>query len=116
MEWTKELLQMPLLCGSLFFAGGMIMYLFPPKKINRFYGYRTSSSMKSDERWHFAQNVSSIKMMQSGVFVFLMSFFGFIIPKSVSTNSFLGIGIILAAVFYVLFTTEKQLKIKFPKD
>ena len=49
MEWTKELLQMPLLCGSLFFAGGMIMYLCPPKKINRFY-----STQKIDSHLAYA--------------------------------------------------------------
>lgn len=32
-------------------------YKFPPKKINGVYGYRTSSSMKSQQNWDYAQKI-----------------------------------------------------------
>lgn len=35
---------------------GYLMYKHPPKKINAFYGYRTSRSMKNDETWKFAHD------------------------------------------------------------
>lgn len=39
----------PMLLGTgvIFILMGLIMYIFPPKKINGLYGYRTSSSMES---------------------------------------------------------------------
>ena len=34
---------------------GLLMKFRPPKKINRYTGYRTKNSMKSQENWDFAQ-------------------------------------------------------------
>lgn len=39
--------------GLLFFFS-IVFYYFPPKKINRFYGYRTNRSMLNDEIWSFS--------------------------------------------------------------
>lgn len=114
MEWTVNLLQMPLLCGIIFMIAGMAMYFFPPKKINSFYGYRTSSSMKSVERWHFAQYFSAVKLMQGSTFLLLSSFLGFVIKTKGKTATTLGILFPLLVVFFVLFATEKALKNKFP--
>ena len=33
---------------------GIIMFKYPPKKINFFVGYRTVNSMKNKERWDFS--------------------------------------------------------------
>jgi immunity protein, SdpI family len=114
MEWTADLLQMPLLCGIIFMIAGMVMYIFPPKKINSFYGYRTSSSMKSIDHWHFAQHFSAVKMMQGSTFLMLSSFLGLIIKAGGKTALAFGIVFPLLTVFFVLFTTEKALKNKFP--
>ena len=51
--------QMLLLVGIVFILAGSIMYVFPPKKINSFYGYRTASSMQSQQKWNFAQTYSA---------------------------------------------------------
>jgi uncharacterized membrane protein len=114
MEWTANLLQMPLLCGIIFMIAGMALYLFPPKKINALYGYRTSSSMKSTERWHFAQRFSALKMMQGSVFLLLSSFLGLLIKIDGKLALIPGILFPLLAVFFILFTTENALKNKFP--
>lgn len=37
---------------------GIWLMKFPPRKINRFNGYRTRLSMKSQENWDFAQKYS----------------------------------------------------------
>lgn len=54
-----ELLENPLF--NITFFGGIVFSLarsvqlkFPPKKINSRYGYRSVSSMKSQETWDFA--------------------------------------------------------------
>lgn len=43
-------------------VGGAVFWMYPPKKINGFYGYRTTRSHKSQEAWDFAQKYSA-KMM-----------------------------------------------------
>lgn len=110
----NQLLDLPLLCGGIFLLAGMIMYLFPPKKINSLYGYRTSSSMASDERWQFAQKFSAIRMIIGGVFCVVLSAAGLLFPILYEAQFPVGISIILLVVFYVLYATEKALKAKFP--
>ena len=39
--------------GLLFFFS-IVFYLFPPKKINKLYGYRTKKSMLNENIWAFA--------------------------------------------------------------
>ena len=39
--------------GLLFFFS-LVFYFFPPKKINKFYGYRTKKSMLNNDIWAFA--------------------------------------------------------------
>ena len=38
---------------------GLIFYLFPPPRINYFYGYRTRKSMKNKENWKFANQLAA---------------------------------------------------------
>ena len=38
---------------------GLVFWMYPPKKINEFYGYRTTRSRKSQEAWDFAQRYSA---------------------------------------------------------
>ena len=57
---AEYVMGMPFLTGLIFFFAAIIMYYYPPKEINSLYGYRTSSSMKSEERWDFAQRFSSL--------------------------------------------------------
>ncbi|ESU24162.1 hypothetical protein FEDK69T_05970 [Flavobacterium enshiense DK69] len=114
MDWTANVLQMPLLCGIIFMIAGLVMYLFPPKKINSLYGYRTSSSMKSQQTWDFAQRFSAIKLLQIGavlgLLTFLQPFFGF----EKESQTIIGIALTLAAVLSLLMLTERAIKNKFP--
>jgi len=46
---------------------GVLFWMCPPKKINDFYGYRTTRSRKSQESWDFAQRYSAKLMMVFGL-------------------------------------------------
>lgn len=116
MEWTTNLLQLPLLCGIVFLLAAAVMYFFPPKKINNWYGYRTSSSMKSEDRWQFAQRFSSLKMMTGGAFLGAASFLGLVIKIDEKFQQVLGVVLPLSVVFYILWSTERSLKNKFPNS
>lgn len=116
METTNHLFGLPGLGGIIFMAAGIFMYAFPPKKINSLYGYRTKSSMKSQDRWDFAQKYSAIRLVFAGLFLCLFSGCGLMLTIGAKAEMVMGIAMSLAAVFYILITTEKALKDKFPTD
>jgi len=117
MEWMIEnLFFVPLLVGVIFMITAAIVYKFPPKRINYLYGYRTSASMKSQERWDFAQRYSSIKMIQAGAVMVMLSLFGIVFPLEENTKFIIGLLLVLPACFFMFFTTERALKKKFPND
>lgn len=113
MEWTTQLLQLPLLCGALFVLTGCLLYSFPPKKINGLYGYRTSGSMKSKERWDFSQRYSAIELIKSGFILMLLSAVSLVVPIEKSIETVVSIVIILVFVFIPIYRTEKALQKKF---
>ena len=109
-------MHIPAFASIIFLIAGFIMYIFPPKKINYLYGYRTNSSMKSDERWVFAQKYSSIQMMLSAVKLFIVSL---ILPwfnSIFETNIFLQIAIIVIVIGLMFYKVEKAIKDNFPNE
>jgi len=46
---------------------GVIFRFFPPKKINRWYGYRTPRSMRNHDTWDVANRFSSWLMIVAGM-------------------------------------------------
>ncbi len=115
METLKTLLVVPLLSGAIFILAGLIIFVFPPKNINGLYGYRTSNSMKSQERWEFAQKYSSLEMMKFGGILMLTSILGFIIEPNGDTPMVIGLGLMIAMVIVLFIRVEKALKKRFPE-
>jgi uncharacterized membrane protein len=113
MNFENPLYSTLILAGSLFIIFALILYIFPPKKINFLYGYRTSSSMKSQERWDFAQKKGAITMLQSGLGLFIVSFLGTCFAFSEKTNTFLSFVILMLAVLVLFIRTERAIKKKF---
>ena len=64
----------PLVLGLLYLIIGAIQYRFPPKKINNWYGYRTSTSQKNQETWDEANRYSAKYMIKIGVIVIVIGF------------------------------------------
>lgn len=115
----NELLNKPLfvinfLTGFIFIIAAIIQLKFPPKKINSLYGYRTKSSMSSQEAWDFAQIYSAKLMLRFGAGLCLIA----LLLKEVSfsnvgyelvTSTF----IITLLVVVMLAIVEKALKKRF---
>lgn len=114
METLNIFFALPALCGIIFAAAGVFMLVFPPKKINSFYGYRTIASMKSDAHWHFAQKYSSVRLILVGLVLFALSTLKLLVDIGENPQLYIGIALTLLAVFYILSATEKALKAKFP--
>lgn len=47
-----------IITDALILAVSVLFYVFPPKKINSWYGYRTASAMKNPVNWEEAQRLS----------------------------------------------------------
>lgn len=54
-----ELDLIPLLVGPFLILVGLVVWCFPPKKINNTYGYRTPRAFRNQRAWDFAQRYSA---------------------------------------------------------
>ena len=101
--------------GLIFYVAGYIQFKYPPKKINHFYGYRTKTSMRSQEVWNYAQTFSAKKIQQLGVYLF----FGGILAYFINIDHFfamwIGISLVTGSPVLLIFQVEKELKRRFPK-
>ncbi len=107
---------LPALTGMIFVIVGFIMYKFPPKEKNALYGYRTTSSMKSKERWVFAQEYSSLEMIKAGVILSLSGVLGLIFNPGGKTGMFLGLGLLILMVVILFIRVERAIKNTFEKE
>jgi uncharacterized membrane protein len=105
---------MPFIILFTFLLAGLVLYLFPPKKINGIYGYRTPRSMKNQANWDYAQKIGGKYMMLFGVVIFItQTSFGFLL-------SYLGIkqdltipfqlAIMILLLILMLVISERKLK------
>ena len=61
------------ICPLIFLVVGVVFWMYPPKKINEFYGYRTTRSRKSQEAWDFAQKYSAKMMTVLGLVALIVA-------------------------------------------
>ena len=110
-----------ILCPTIMIAAGLYFRKFAPKKINAFFGYRTTMSMKNRDTWEFAHkyigNLWSVLgftlIVPSAVPMF------FLIDKSeelISVFSLVICFVGMAAIIASIIPTEKALKKNFDKD
>ncbi len=111
--FDNPLFLIPFITGLVFIITGIILFRFPPKKINGFYGYRTFSSMKSQERWDFAQLYAAKELIKSGIILTILSLIGWIYNPNENTGFFLGMGILIALIVFLLYRVESAIKNKF---
>lgn len=113
MDTINNFLFPPLLICLIFILVGILMIVFPPKKINSLYGYRTSASRKSQERWDFAQKYSAKEMIKLGGLMSLFSFVGFVYRPSESMATIIGIGLAIAIAVILIVRVESAIKKRF---
>jgi uncharacterized membrane protein len=105
---------LPIIILVAFSAGGLILYFFPPKKINSIYGYRTPRSMKNQSNWDFAQKLGGKFMLIFGFIIFLIQItVGYFISGYTRDQSIVlpiqGAILVLLPVI-MLLVCEKQLE------
>jgi uncharacterized membrane protein len=113
MTTGNPLFFIPISSGLIFIIAGIILLKFPPKKINGFYGYRTSSSMKNQERWDYAQTYSSKETIKVGLFLALGGLIGLIYHPNEKTGMIIGMGFLIVMIIALLIRVESAIKNKF---
>ena len=95
-----------IVCGSL-------MRYRPPKKINRYTGYRTKASMKNQESWDFAQQYCGSLWMKGGAGMLLVSVLLLVLFPGLRKNLGINLGIVILQTVILCLTAlpvEKALK------
>ena len=96
---------------------GLVLRFKPPGKINSFYGYRTTRSMKSQKSWNYAQKRIGGLWLYTGVILYISIIISLLfLPVEKGILSFIHgcIGII-ALIIWIPFV-EKELKEKFDEN
>ena len=102
-------------------VAGVIFWMYPPKKINDFYGYRTTRSRKSQEAWSCAQRYSAKWMTLFSFAALLVAAVAHWLRNSLCINSeclmLYDIGIIVVLPIIVVIPpivlTELELRNRF---
>ena len=110
LENTRSI---PNIVGLAFLIAGIVMFFFPPKKINFLYGYRTKNSMRNIDRWNFAQRLSSKLLILFGILLLLTESAGVIFDIDESLNNIIGLVESILLTIFLFVKTEFDLKNKF---
>lgn len=81
--------------------------VFPPKKINYLYGYKTPNSMKNIENWNLANKYSANLMLTAMLLLLLVSYIFDLLDFE--ANNWL-IGLLILSIVIMMFLTEKKIK------
>lgn len=103
----------PLIVVPIIFLTGLILKIFPPKKINYFYGYRTSRSMKNEHNWKIANAYSAnIIIIGTAAIVFLFGILKIASVPEQAVGIIMGIGLAVIAFLTILLTEIKLNKLE----
>ncbi|MEG1480832.1 SdpI family protein [Clostridium sp.] len=90
---------------------GIVLKIKPPKKINGFYGYRTTRSMLSQKAWDYAQVTCARLWVVLGIILFIVTIiWNFIVPirEEYSFVIIMPVGILVLLIPIPI--VEKKLK------
>ncbi len=82
-----------------------IWKIFPPKKINYWYGYRTSTSMSSQANWNLANNYSSKIFLTTMLLLLAVTIF--IEKRGYKEDLLLTVLLIFSIILMIVFTEIK---------
>ena len=100
----------PNLTGLIFIMAGLVTLIFPPKKINSLYGYRTPLSMKNIDNWHFAQRLSAQLLIIGGLVLLLTGIIGLLLNLDEAPINMIGFVMMIIVVIVLFVKTESAIK------
>lgn len=101
--------------NGLMFVISIVFYLFPPKKINSFYGYRTHRTMVNQEIWEFSNSLFNKALIKYATISFVAALaLAYLNPEMMS--SWFPMAFLLFTVLICIITTEKALNKNYDSD
>lgn len=109
-----------LLCPLMMLIFGWRFLKKPPKKINGFYGYRTTRSMKNQQTWDYAHQVCGKLWFRAGAVMLPLSLLAMLplLGRGIEGQSIwliVVVGVQIVVMLATLFPVERALKRKFDK-
>ena len=98
------------------FIVGLIFNMFPPKKINSFYGYRTTNSRRNLDTWKVANSYAAILMTIQGLVLAVIGLLTTFFNDNKAIETALGIGLMFSSFIILVVATEKHLNKLFDQD
>lgn len=99
----------------IFILFGFILMKYPPKSINKVYGYRTPLAMKNQDTWDEAQKHSGFIIMILGAFNGIIGVWSIALPMGINNEKVQTIILLVGVVIMMIFE-EMHLKKLFNKD
>lgn len=100
--------------GLMFFIS-VIFYVFPPKKINSFYGYRTHRTMQNKDIWDFANSLFNKTLLTYASISFLAALaLAYLNPELM--NSWFPMAFLFFTLLICIISTENSLNKNFDTE
>lgn len=107
----NQIIGVHLFTGTVILAVSFLMKLWPPRKINHFYGYRTPRSIKSQPAWDEANRYSADLMMWAGISTLVIQAICYIFIGGAS-SILIPLGYYVGFILISIVLTEGRLKSK----
>ena len=97
--------------GLFLLLVALITFLFPAKKANHIYGYRTDRSMRNRANWKFAQSLLPPMFLRLALYQFGIAGLWYLVPRQSETISMAVFLFFLVLTFALeMWWSEKKLK------
>lgn len=94
----------------------LVTKLFPARKPNSLYGYRTDRSMRNKRNWKYAQSLLPGMFLRIGILFTILSLAWYYLP---APSEMIGMGIFFLAILggfaWEIYRSERKLK-KFSRE
>ena len=87
-----------------------IVKIFPPKKINFWYGYRTKKSMKNIENWNRAQKYSTNLTIYILIVLLILQILIYMLFGSNVVTELIIVFLLIVGMLIMIYKTEKMLE------
>jgi uncharacterized membrane protein len=104
----NKILLTHFIVAPVILLASLLMKIWPPKKINYLYGYRTPRSMKNQLNWNIANTYSADLMMWAGITNVGVHILSYLIIGG-KASIFLSLGYFLTFIFVSIYLVEKRL-------
>ncbi len=115
MEVESPWLVVHLAVGPLVFILAKVFQLWPPRKINHVYGYRTPRSMRNQDTWDEAQRYST-RMLQYAALATIAFQVVAVRVWPDEWSILASVAFLVVALLATIVATERHLKATFDED